>query len=596
MDMSDNSTDSDDAALDQLADILDDTTLQITGNQYARYFWYGIVVVVTIFGICNAAQKITLRIRLNNSAKHPDNVTTIPQNLFDQVIATVSAILREASYPQISIPGIFSFVEVPPLGTIIVLVVYLCFVLALEFIQDHISGEQHFQALGTRAAWLAVAQMPLVVMLINKNNLIGYITGSSHSQLMILHKWVARGLLLMATLHFGYQSYGWNSYGLMQLEWDTDDCPPTGMGAYALLLWINLSTLAPFRKLSYEFFVAQHIITFFGFVIALMLHLPSTALYSRVYVYIPVAFYLVDMLLRGLFWVYNNYRQTSAQLVPLSGDVTKIFVRRCNIKNWTPGAHVLLSIPSFGPFQSHPATILNRPSPDSDEMVFLLKRKSGFTRRIHRVQKFLARKPIDEAPSEGNAFRAFLEGPYSSSNSDFAAFDTVILIAASTGVTFTMPVLSDIASRAASASLPVKQIEFVLIFKNVTDLKWIEDELNQVESDLATTRISLRIRLFITSDKNMLDQAQSSDSIETEKVSLQDKSLLEKYNIIYERPDLEEIILNTVKSARGETGIAVCGSMGLLSKTRRVVAKISDRRGVHKGSGAQGIYLHTEGF
>lgn len=48
--------------------------------------------------------------------------------------------------------------------------------------------------------------------------------------------------------------------------------------------------------------------------------------------------------------------------------------------------------------------------------------------------------------------------------------------------------------------------------------------------------------------------------------------------------------------ARGETGIAVCGPLGLSSDVRTMVARCSDERAVHKGTGAQGIYLPAECF
>jgi hypothetical protein len=52
-----------------------------------------------------------------------------------------------------------------------------------------------------------------------------------------------------------------------------------GFAAWSILLWINISTLAPFRNWHYEFFVIQHLITFFGFIIAIMIHIP--VFYSR---------------------------------------------------------------------------------------------------------------------------------------------------------------------------------------------------------------------------------------------------------------------------------------------------------------------------
>jgi ferric-chelate reductase len=50
-------------ALNFLGEILDDTQFQIDGNRYARYFWYGIVVVIAIAGIFNTIQRLILKQR-----------------------------------------------------------------------------------------------------------------------------------------------------------------------------------------------------------------------------------------------------------------------------------------------------------------------------------------------------------------------------------------------------------------------------------------------------------------------------------------------------------------------------------------------------
>lgn len=50
-------------AMDFLGDILDDSDLQTSGIAFARYFWYGVVVVIGITAIFNIIQTITLRLR-----------------------------------------------------------------------------------------------------------------------------------------------------------------------------------------------------------------------------------------------------------------------------------------------------------------------------------------------------------------------------------------------------------------------------------------------------------------------------------------------------------------------------------------------------
>lgn len=109
------------------------------------------------------------------------------------------------------------------------LIVYLSFVLGLEFYNNNVEGAQHYEAIGLRAALLSAAQLPLIVLLAGKNNLIGLVTGTSYERLNVLHRWVARTLFLTATVHGYSQIYGWSRYGLVTIESQTDACWPRGM-------------------------------------------------------------------------------------------------------------------------------------------------------------------------------------------------------------------------------------------------------------------------------------------------------------------------------------------------------------------------------
>jgi len=62
------------------------------------------------------------------------------------------------------------------------------------------------------------------------------------------------------------------------------------------------------------------------------------------------------------------------------------------------------------------------------------------------------------------------------------------------------------------------------------------------------------------------------------------------------RPDFQAVLWDLLDKAEGETGIAVCGPLGLSTAIRSAVVRVSDQRAVHKGTGAHGIYLHVEGF
>jgi hypothetical protein len=62
------------------------------------------------------------------------------------------------------------------------------------------------------------------------------------------------------------------------------------------------------------------------------------------------------------------------------------------------------------------------------------------------------------------------------------------------------------------------------------------------------------------------------------------------------RPKTKEIVRRSLEQALGESAVVVCGPQGLVADVKRDVCSLSDERAVHKGTGAQGIYLHTECF
>jgi len=240
-----------------------------------------------------------------------------------------------------------------------------------------------------------------------------------------------------------------------------------------------------------------------------------------------------------------------------------------------------------------------------------------------------------------------IDGPYGAPGADFAGFDSVLLISGSTGCTFTLPILLDLASRVAASSgrsnnLPVKRIQFLWIVKNTTWTSWISSELQEAFQKLAAARIEVEVRIHVTCDDGFTEGAQGEQNLEgcdcecdkslgpcccvspaegnessgsadekksdnvINKVSSSSSStisgrqvrnsLLKCATFESGRPDIYGIISDVLEKADGETGIAVCGPLGLNSTVRTTVARLSDERAVHKGSGAQGVFLHAECF
>lgn len=85
-----------------------------------------------------------------------------------------------------------------------------------------------------------------------------------------------------------------------------------------------------------------------------------------------------------------------------------------------------------------------------------------------------------------------------------------------------------------------------------------------------------------------------TDAKEDEKTSA--SGLHPELHIFSGRPPIEEITRTSLEQALGESAVVACGPRGLTHDVRSTTVYLSDSRAVHKGTGAQGIWLHTEAF
>ncbi|GKZ30499.1 hypothetical protein AbraIFM66950_009338 [Aspergillus brasiliensis] len=568
-------------------------------------------------------------------------------NVASTTFATITALAREPSYLQWTPRALSPWIKVPPFGPIYIILIYFVFIIVLEFINNDVAGAGYWQFLGVRAGWLATAQIPLLVALAGKRNLIGMLCGIPYVRLNIYHRWVSRGLLLLSTFHFAFQNHGWDLYHISKLEWDTDDCPTKGIAAYAFILWMNLTTLAPFRHMSYEFFVVQHIITFFGFIVALSYHLDTgPAPNAQRYIYVTAGIYVAGLILRFVYYSYINSRPAQAILEPLGGGATKVRITARKIRNWKPGSHILLSLPRLGLQLSHPATILSTPSSHDGELVLILKAHKGFTRKLIKTAESTTINSHKDAESiqPKRSYTALIDGPYASSAPDFTSFDSVLFLAGGTGVTFTLSQLLHVAHRSTDAgSLPLRQVLFIWTIKESRQASWVLAELEAAMQKLQNTNIQIRVKIFITQDTHCLpdtttttnnntnnNEKQScactgpcicnkyidNDNADVDKIQEittpktpsspytnpnpdadADSEALETSGIIsfqQGRPSFDGYIEDAVLQAKGEIAVAVCGPIGLTVSVRQAVVRVSDDLAVCKGSGLPGVFLHVE--
>lgn len=631
--------------------------------------------------------------------------------MFWTAYATSTAICREVAHASIGTLDVRGLrIRFPPLGRPVVLLSNLIVILVLCFYRLDTLDQWKWEDIGYRTGFITLSQLPLIFLLASKRNFIGFLTGVSYERLNWVHRWTARTLWLTATIHMAFWFKSWNRYDRIGINITTDQITQRGFAAWCILTFIVASSFAPVRKWNYELFLVVHLVTFSGFIGAVWLHVPKEV---KAYVWIPIGLFFLDRLLRALNTIFLNlnvfqrlqrrnsrsgssatdqirsssFWATRAELTPLPGNVTRVTIHTQTAR-WSPGQHMFMSCHSVAPLQSHPFTIASLMS--DEKLEFLVHAKQGGTKRFFDHASKYQQLPSSERNSSLSSKLATIEGPYGQMR-PLRQFDSVVFFAGSTGATFTVPLMRDIAQtwlkdcEFSRSSLVTRRIRFVWAIKSRDQLSWFSDQLQQVLRDTNRCRASSQgydyavdISIYVTCDENFLAEKRgqvsccksplyaamtdhvpnpsrpsghdsehrspsaddvvdgasstlasrigsSSESGQTPEYTCCCKSTMTEeangspctcsddpflfqgststfkddmgsFRIVSGRPHPRSIIRKVLEEAEGESAIVVCGPIGLKDDVRNSVVALSDERAVHKGTGAQGIYLHIEGF
>lgn len=707
-------------------------------------FYYAVVgSAVGVAALVNVYNYLLYRQRLAAAAQAAPTPAK-PTSWFALGNATAYALAREASNYSVRIPVRDRIIKFPTIGrtslilaNIVVLVVLCLYGLDLE-------SQLNRETVGFRCGIVTLSQVPIIVLLAGKNNIVGYLSGISYERINWIHRWCARCMLLTATMHMGYFLSAWAPYDYIGYQIKNNEFVWKGLGAYCTLVWIVFSSLAPIRGWSYEVFVIQHIVSFAVFIFFVYIHSPIN---RRGYVWAPIAIFLFDRVFRAVRLLYINLSlfhpsqrkhgqmkglwACKAEFTPLPNNTTRIVVRNPPI-SWTPGQHVYLSCHSVVPLQSHPFTIAS--IPEDGKMEFFVKAEKGGTKQFYKHAEKSGRSPEPLAK-----YRPItIEGPYGILR-PLRQFDSVVLLAGSTGCTFTMPLLRDLihgwhekangtSSKKSILWAPsgsvTRHIRFVWVVKSSGQLSWFSEKLSSIYTEFQGLQerlrdIKLEMSVYITCDPAFTDghksgvttNAATASSREKEQIhglaqydpisppppasappptySKQDsndaireikhsritsidsddgrpctpqnalsasacccRSPISEFQpltrrqvchcaatsapqqaspasgisksksrptsrphvtadtrpashdlavhpsiaILAGRPEIRNLVRRSLEQAWGESAVVACGPLSLVADVKHHVVALSDERAVHKGTGAQGIYLHTESF
>ncbi len=580
------------------------------------------------------------------SLSHP----TRPRNFASQAYATALAIFREIAYPQVvrfTRPG-WVWLSPPPLGPSLVIFTYWI-IITLFLTTGSIAHDAYYwERLGFRAAWVSVTQVPFIFLLAGKVNIASFFLGSSYVDVNWLHRWVSRTLFVTVTIHGSFFLSEWVRADFVRIELEMMPMVKYGLGLWAVLAWITISSLIPLRRLCYEFFVLQHIVSAGLFLWLLHIHVPAYASYN---VWMAVAFALSGRVYRFSILLCQNiaFRKRTLGLIAgkrlghiaetqaLAGETTLLTIHDVGFA-WKAGQHVLLWCPALGPLESHPFTIANIPGDHRvyglNKVQLIIRARSGFTRKLLR-----------RAASSATV-TAFLTGPFGSLPT-WNTYETLVLISASTGASFTLPILETVLNDPCC----VKRIDCLLLVRHESHIDGYLSRLQAAASSSRSSGVSVHIMVAVTGKQvdpiceddatlefgslstsssfdtpaetpmpsyattaersfssfdKVVVHSKAEGSTEGEEHSVGIRVNEGRHNRCTEkegslqytlgRPSLATFVRQSVEASAGETSVTVCGGKSLTSTVRNCVAILSDERAVHKGTGAQGIHLHVEEF
>lgn len=618
-----------------------------TNMLIARAIWYLVATVVALLAVRRVIEKARSYISLAKVQRQSSTTPSRPENILSQTYDTTIALCRELAYPQIYwFSGHFTkYFNPPALGRILFLLGYWIVILTSLWSNTILTPSSpnyayKWEIVGFRAAWVSVTQLPLIYLLGSKVNLVSLVTGISYERLNWLHRWIGRTLFLTVIVHWSFFFREWWLADFVDLELGMMPMVKYGFGAWGVLGWMVLTGFGFFRHLAYEFFVLQHIASFTVLLWLVYIHVPAYAQYN---VWMAVSFVALDHIWRYIAIVVQNIhlgftsnarRQKyalgfSAQAQALPDDYVIMTIDNLTVSVGV-GQHVYVSLPRCGFLQWHPFTIVKALGSTSGRIV--LKAHSGFTRKLLESAK--------QQPQRD--FRIIVSSPFGSPPLDIIErCDSLILWATSTGATFTVSILQHVANK----RLGIRRICFYWVVRDISHLDWFSSDIVSALDKLRSSGIKVCVQIYVTRQWNthrtlpftlqspsLSSQSDKTDSerrglsedvalLSTEKIreasrissdtkateirntsvrsssSSTDLSASSSFPVTHGRPvSLDPLIRPTVEESDGETAIIACGNPTFMAEIRNYAAALSDERAVHKGTGAQGIFLFTETY
>lgn len=406
-----------------------------------------------------------------------------------------------------------------------------------------------------------------------------------------------------------------------------------GIGAWFILAWTVVSTIPFFRRIKYELFVVQHIISVVLLLVFLVLHVPDHHLFS---IWCAVGVFAYDVVTRSANPIWRNLRLRvsanpsvryahDANVEAVDDELTVMTIRNVGF-SWVPGQHVLIWSPTFRWETPHPFTIVNSPSAEAktQDVQLTMKTKTGLTRDLNDWARRTGLR------GDNGSMRVLVTGPFGTIP-NWKQYENIVLVAASTGGSFTTPILEDLLTSQSPGC--VRKISALYIVRHKTHAEPYLQRIARVLSRAKEMGISANIQVAVTRGSGTVSEAVLHDdanasrerliepettrgaSVELERFSLdsarssesgrEEQLLKEEVDLgldgVYAssvehtegRPEIATFVRMAVGSVPGNVAVAVCGGQAIEKVVQTSVASIRAERN-RDGMGTSDIHLHVE--
>ncbi|KAL5512662.1 hypothetical protein ACEPAG_2928 [Sanghuangporus baumii] len=439
-----------------------------------------------------------------------------------------------------------------------------------------------------RLGYIAISQIPVVIALGTKNNVIGMLLGIGYEKLNFLHRLVGIVVFFTANVHATVHLIALVS----TQNFATLQAPFVQAGQMGLIGVTLLFIASGMRNNAYTVFLTLHIVGMVIFFVGIWYH---QAVCGK-YVSLALGIYGLDHLLRIVKTRFATARLTAVPEL----DLTHIEVPSVGA-GWRAGQHVRLRVLSgsmgwFGWTTAHPFTIASVAESDKG-MVLMCKKAGGWTRKLYTAANQSGADGIEKGYNMQSTreMKVIVEGPYGGTgHMVMSSYSSVLLVTGGSGITFGLGAAEELIQDILNGRSSVKFIELVWSTQERGSLAPMIPSFSALFGLVANVPgVVLRITVHYTrAEKPDTDGGKARAAVDAHLATLAPSLSLQPG-----RPPLQRIansiarLTASVPDARG-LAVGICGPAGLALETAKAVKAVDSSLRSLCG----GIELHEEVF